>query len=364
LLQRTTSPRPLLVALLLVAGPACADTPAAAPARLAPLPLDGEAVTVSGLSSGGAMAVQFHTAHSRLVQGIGVFAAPPYYCAEGVIGNALGRCMKDGTAIPVERLLQQADRWAQEGLADGPDGVAGDKVWLYRGAADPHVHVTVADALERYYRARGVAPADLVRIERAGAGHNLPIAAPGAAPCASGEPPYVASCDYDAARALFEHLYGPIATRSSAATTPTPAPGELRTFDQRAYAAAVGSASFADEGWLYVPATCAAAESAPCRLHVVFHGCKQGASEVGDAFVRRSGYLEAADAGRVVVLFPQVKPTMQPLNPLGCWDWWGYEGAGYATQRSPQVAAVRAMIDDLLPDTEAPEGATDADRND
>ncbi|HXW10299.1 MAG TPA: hypothetical protein VD737_06770, partial [Steroidobacteraceae bacterium] len=205
---------------------------------------------------------------------------------------------------------------------------------------------------------RGVRSANLVRIEREGAGHNLPIAAPGAAPCAAGEPPYVASCDYDAARALLEHLYAPIAAPAPTAAAPAP----LRTFDQRGYAAAAGSVSFADEGWLYVPTTCTEGTSTPCRLHVVFHGCKQGAGEVGDAFVRRSGYLEAAEAGRIVVLFPQVKPTMQPLNPLGCWDWWGYEGAEYATRRGPQIRAVRAMIDDLL-GTPAREGAADAEGN-
>jgi poly(3-hydroxybutyrate) depolymerase len=356
--QRTTSPRPLVVALLMLAGAACADAPTDAPERLEPLPLDPRAVTLSGLSSGGAMAVQFHTAHDRLVQGVAVLAAPPYFCAEGAIANALGRCMKDGTSIPVERLLQQADRWASDGLVDAADGVAQDKVWLYRGAADPHVHVTVADALERFYRVRGVAPANLLRIERAGAGHNLPIAAAGASPCAVGEPPYLASCDYDAARALLEHLYGPIATSASNGTTGL---APLRTFDQQAYSKAAGSVSFADRGWLYVPAGCAAGASTPCRLHVVFHGCKQGATEVGDAFVRRGGYLEAAEAGRIVVLFPQVKPTMQPLNPLGCWDWWGYEGAEYATRRGPQVRAVRAMIDDLLGLPR--EGVVDADRN-
>jgi poly(3-hydroxybutyrate) depolymerase len=360
LLQRTTSPRAFLVALLL-AGAAGADAPAGAPQRLEPLPLDREAVTISGLSSGGAMAVQFHTAHSRLVQGVAVLAGPPYYCAEGAIDKALGRCMKDGASIPVERLLQQADRWAEEGLVDAADGIAQDKVWLYRGAADPHVHVTVVDALERYYRERGIPPARLVRIERDGAGHNMPIAARGAAPCAAGEPPYLASCDYDAARALLEHLYGPFSAGTAARTTAATAP--LQTFDQRAYAAAAGSVSFADEGWLYVPTTCSSGASTPCRLHVVFHGCRQGANEVGDAFVRRSGYLEAAEAGRVVLLFPQVKPTMQPLNPLGCWDWWGYEGPEYATRRGPQVAAVRAMIDDLLPDTLAREDGADADRN-
>ena len=80
----------------------------------------------------------------------------------------------------------------------------------------------------------------------------------------------------------------------------------------------------------------------------MFHGCQQGASFVGDAFVRRGGYLEVAEANRIVLLFPQVETSFQPLNPNGCWDWWGYEGEDYATRGGPQVRAVRAMIADLL----------------
>jgi poly(3-hydroxybutyrate) depolymerase len=81
---------------------------------------------------------------------------------------------------------------------------------------------------------------------------------------------------------------------------------------------------------------------------VAFHGCKQGASFVNDAFVQQAGYLAAADAGRIVVLFPQAEPSFQPLNPNGCWDWWGYSSAEYATQAGPQIAAVKAMVDDLM----------------
>jgi poly(3-hydroxybutyrate) depolymerase len=69
---------------------------------------------------------------------------------------------------------------------------------------------------------------------------------------------------------------------------------------------------------------------------------------VGETFARRSGYLETADANRIVLLFPQVAPSTQPLNPLGCWDWWGYEGADYATRDGRQVAAVRRMVGALL----------------
>jgi hypothetical protein len=49
---------------------------------LDPLPAlkaDASNVTVSGLSSGGFIAVQFHVAHSTTVRGAGILAAGPYY---------------------------------------------------------------------------------------------------------------------------------------------------------------------------------------------------------------------------------------------------------------------------------------------
>jgi poly(3-hydroxybutyrate) depolymerase len=142
---------------------------------------------------------------------------------------------------------------------------------------------------------------------------------------------------------MLEHLYGPFAAGISSK------PGELRTIDQAPYIAATDAKGLAARGWLYVPAACSGrGKPGRCRLHVVFHGCKQGASYLRDEFVRRSGYLAAADAGAVVMLFPQVEPGFQPLNPNGCWDWWGYGGETYATRRGPQILAVRAMIDDLL----------------
>ena len=50
-------------------------------------------VTVSGISSGGYMAVQFQVAYSGSVRGAGVLAGGPYHCAEGSLRRALGNCM-------------------------------------------------------------------------------------------------------------------------------------------------------------------------------------------------------------------------------------------------------------------------------
>jgi len=296
------------------------------------------------VSSGGSMAVQFHTAHSAMVKGAGVLAAAPYLCAEGVIGNALGRCMKNGEQIPVALLLKREDQLASERAIDPPADMADDRVWLYRGGEDPYVSATVVDALEATYRAR-VKPANLTRVEYAGGGHNFPTRDTDEPACSVSKPPYLGNCGLDGARVLLEYLYGKLVDGGRPAES-----GKLVRFDQTPYAQLAGSVSLATDGWLYVPDACRVGQPVKCRLHVVFHGCQQGASTIGDTFIRHSGYLEVAATNRIVVLFPQVKPTTQPLNPLGCWDWWGYEGDDYATQSGRQIKAVRAMIGALLGD--------------
>ena len=47
-------------------------------------------VTVSGISSGGYMAVQFQVAYSSVVRGAGIVAGGPYYCAEGSVRRNRG----------------------------------------------------------------------------------------------------------------------------------------------------------------------------------------------------------------------------------------------------------------------------------
>src|SRR5512143_408122 len=75
----------LWTALLLVAVLAAARAVAASTDRLPALAVAADGTTASGISSGGYMAVQFHVAHSRLIHGAAIFAAGPYYCAQGSV---------------------------------------------------------------------------------------------------------------------------------------------------------------------------------------------------------------------------------------------------------------------------------------
>ncbi len=54
--------------------------------------IDPDQISVSGISSGGFMAHQFHVAHSEHIMGAGIVAGGPYFCARGSILDAVTKC--------------------------------------------------------------------------------------------------------------------------------------------------------------------------------------------------------------------------------------------------------------------------------
>lgn len=340
--------------LVLGVATATATATAAAERDAAPLPALGAQLaplTVSGVSSGAYMAVQFQVSHSSLVSGAGVLAGGPFECAEGSMWRALNNCMSPGTGArppDAERTLAHVRDEAAAGRIDAPQGLADDRVWVLAGTADRTVERPVVDALLGFYRSQ--LPAAAIRfVEVRDAGHAmLSIADPEANACNSSDPPFINRCrDLDAAGELLGHLLGPLAPRTA------PPRGELLAFAQRPYTdVAPADLSLGERGYVYVPADC---RGGGCRVHVVFHGCRQSEAQVGKRFVERAGYNEWADANRLVVLYPQTRPRSGfawgslrwVYNPKGCWDWWGYADAAYATREGGQIKAVRAMLERL-----------------
>jgi poly(3-hydroxybutyrate) depolymerase len=117
----------------------------------------------------------------------------------------------------------------------------------------------------------------------------------------------------------------------------------MATLAQGQFVADPASHSLDATAYVYVPTPCANGET--CRIHVVFHGCEMGASVIGSDFYLHAGYNEWADTNHIVVLYPQAIASTE--NPYGCWDFWGYDSAGYDTRNAPQMAMTRAMIDSL-----------------
>jgi poly(3-hydroxybutyrate) depolymerase len=229
------------VSMLAIAACSRGADDASGAAHLPRLPIDPGSVTVSGISSGGAMATQFHVAYSGLVQGAGILAGSPYRCAEGSVREALGRCMQGEPEIPVAQLVEQTRQLAAAGQIDAVDGLAGDRVWLFHGGADPYVHARVTEAIETYYRAF-VSADDVARTVLPGAGHTFPTADAAAPPCDTTESPFVGSCGLDGAAALLAHAYGALAPGRAVRDA------GLAAFDQRPYASQAGSAGLAESG--------------------------------------------------------------------------------------------------------------------
>ena len=141
---------------LLAATSLLAPRAAAAAERLPALGVDLGQTTVSGLSSGAYMAVQFHVAFSGIVRGVGVVAGGPYYCAEGqLLTNALNRCMGTRLGEPdPDRLLRLARGFARRGLIDPVETLASGRAYLFTGANDRTVVSPVVDAARRFYAGR------------------------------------------------------------------------------------------------------------------------------------------------------------------------------------------------------------------
>ena len=337
--------------------------PCGAAERLRVYGADVAQTSVSGVSSGGYMAVQFHVANSRVVMGVGVLAAGPYYCAQGSLYLALTRCMAPWEATPlppIARLKRFAQVFEATGGIDPLAGIASSRVWLFSGTRDETVTREVVSALRDWYRAvaRELNP---VMVTGVPAGHAMVTPDYGGA-CETTREPFINACRYDAAGALLAHIYGPL-------TPPGPdAPGKLIRFEQREFAPRPPyTISMDEDGFAFVPDACLGAQ---CRVHIAFHGCGQATESIGEEFALHAGYNRWAAANRLIVLYPQAIARFGAgwhggifsfvLNPRGCWDWWGYTGQGYATRAGAQMRAVRAMLERLASPSRA---ATSAESN-
>jgi poly(3-hydroxybutyrate) depolymerase len=303
-----------------------------------PLPslkIDKTQTTVSGLSSGGYMAVQLHVAYSAAFKkGAGVIAGGPFYCAQGSVVNATGRCMASPAGIPVSTLASVTSDWASQGLIDPLSNLQDSRVYLFSGTLDSAVKTGVMDKLQSYYSS--VAPAAQVVYKKDLAAEHAMVTDDYGNACSVKAAPYINNCNFDLAGAVLQHLYGPLTARTTAALPE----GNFLEFNQAAFITGHGMAS---TGWAYVPQACQAGGSATCRLHVVLHGCKQNVGDVQQQYVRNTGYNRWAESNNIVMLYPQT--SLSATN--SCWDWWGYDSANYAKQSGPQMAAIKAMVDQV-----------------
>jgi poly(3-hydroxybutyrate) depolymerase len=317
-----------------------------------PLPAVGAApgATVSGISSGAFMAVQFHVAFSGEVAGVGAVAGGPYLCAEGSVSIALGRCMRAHPlfgAPDAGYLLRRAGTLAAFGHIDPLENLARSRIYVFGGGADATVRRPVVESLIAFYRAAGVPEAAVAARLDVPAGHGFVVDGPGDGPgegCGATAPPFINDCGYDQAGAILRHLL-PDAAAGAAARGPAALTGRLLRFDQGEFLPEPRRHGMDEVGFAYVPPGCGDGDE-PCRVHVAFHGCEQGRERLGDLFATGTGYLDWADAYRLVVVFPQAA-AVPVSNPQGCWDFFAHDDPDYATREGRQTAAVKRMLDRL-----------------
>lgn len=303
---------------------------------------DPSKTSVSGLSSGAFMAVQYQVAFSSSVIGSGVVAGGPYYCAAGNLFNA-GICMGQVPFVPPNPslMLLAAQGFAEAGQIDPLTDLQKARVYVFSGTKDTVVYQQAVDATVSFFKQAGVTGNNLAYVNKIAAGHALITPTFGNV-CAQNAAPYISHCkvkrqNYDQPGALLQHIYGPLKPPAKSLS------GNLVAFNQREFAGA--ATGMAEQAFTYIPKSCA--QGAACKIHVAFHGCKQSAATVGDDFYAKTSYNSWADANNIVVLYPQVDASTIPFNPQGCWDWYGYTGPNYALKTGPQLVAVAAMLDRL-----------------
>jgi len=350
-------------------------------------------ISISGVSAGGWLAVQYHVAHSSQIMGVGVVAGGPYHCAGsksflcsysfGMLGphdvcQAGFICSRTAKKLfsfglyagppDFRDSVASAEDEAQRGTIDPVVGVKDARVWIFTGGLETDkTHDTlmphdVVKGLADFYGALVDNPGKNVRfVDSIDAEHAMPIAQDPtgeAGKCDHFGEPYINDCNYAAAKELLSFIYEGRQPVSESSWTED----RLQTFTQ-AIDANDPSISMNEVGHIYVPHACMHGQS--CPLHIALHGCAQDEQSVNDAdspgggkfgalpsqerpyFYRLAGYNAWAEKYGVVILYPQMRADRYTLSNYACWDWFGYSGPNYYVKSGKQISAINAMVECL-----------------
>jgi poly(3-hydroxybutyrate) depolymerase len=342
------SSRSVALGLLVTAG--CITHKADAADKLPAFNAAATQTSISGISSGAYMAVQFAIAWSSIIKGVGVVAGGPFGCSEGSAATALSTCMVGEPALDLTELLHRTDGWSRSGSIDPVTNITGQNIYLFSGYNDTVVARSVSDSLRSFYtHYLGHNTSRLFYQTAIGAGHSQVTLTYGN-PCQDNGGEYINHCNYDQAGVILQHIYGSLAPPNR-----TSLQGQLLSFGQGEFTApdSPNDNSMDTTGFAYVPAPCSAGEA--CRVHVALHGCLQSDSNIHEDFVKHAGYNEWADTNHIIVLYPQTHPS--GANPQACWDWWGYldpdpmVNPTYLLKSGKQISAIKRMIDRLTAGT-------------
>ena len=353
-------------------------------------------VTISGVSAGAAMAIQYAVAHSSSIRGVGSIAGPAWGCADGSVSQAINSCMC-GSPAPSAR-VDAARALAASGAIDPLSSgrpAALRRAFVFHSASDQTVVASAREANVAFLGAFIGEPPSVDMGNPADgsdhAGHGI-LGPEGSDACRldGQEKSYVRRCGAkDNAGDLLHALYPGVALDPSSRVNAIPAT-EIWSFDQAILVERVKATrarvspdelrfgfipwstqrrknfDMAARGYLYVPPSCRG-QNALCKVHVALHGCKQDAR----TFAREAGYNHWAEHYRMIVVYPAIEPgtnlageacsarvpgladysVVEP-NVNGCWDWWGYlDSVGsrtrYLTKEGPQMRVIEHIVQEV-----------------
>ncbi|MEN0057231.1 MAG: prolyl oligopeptidase family serine peptidase [Bdellovibrio sp.] len=303
--------------------------PLAAP--LSSYNIDPAGITISGVSSGGYMAVQMQVAFSKTFAGAGSVAGGVFWCAEGSSARAQKECMNHPQGINSEVQINKAQELAKTGSIDPLSNLKNHKIYLYASPKDSVIHPGNSEKLIEFYNAF-TSPNNIVYESSIDSAHGFPTLNSGVR-CQFAMLPWILKCNFDTAGEMLNHLYGSLSARGAMIDS------HLSKFSQKDFG---GPATpLYKEGWIYVPKFCS--DGGVCKLHMALHGCQMNPSYIQDKFATLGGYNEWAEANNIIVLYPQSE-KIPGDNPYACWDWFGFTGADYVTQSGSQMKALYHMI--------------------
>ncbi|CAM3661625.1 hypothetical protein VA7868_00368 [Vibrio aerogenes CECT 7868] len=295
------------------------------------------------------MATQFFIAHSTIMKGVGIIAGGPYLCAQSwpartYMENTINTCMNPRTASlspNTPRLVKKTRLLAKNGKIDSVENLYKKRVYLFSGTNDRTVNTRVMDQTLVFYQALGVKSDAIFYNKTTNAGHGIITDNDSDNPCSTSQPPYINNCDIPQAKKILGWIYPGLET-SQPEPKAKAIPFNQAEFIHNPYT------SLDDTGYVYIPKQCH--NQIRCSIHIVFHGCEQGAAIIGDRYYNHTGYNTYADANNLIILYPQIRPsTSNPYNPKGCWDFWGYTspnnpGPDYFSKNAPQISTVYRMV--------------------